>query len=75
YERRSGTSHSIVSFGLVGGVLLFYPSKTIPFSERDWILITDFENHGARQRHRSPRHQNSVSAKKKPALTWFRCTG
>jgi len=34
----------IVLFGLAGGALLFYPSKTIPFSERDWILITDFEN-------------------------------
>jgi len=34
----------IVLFGLAGGVLLFYPSETIPFSERDWILITDFEN-------------------------------
>jgi len=34
----------IALFGLAGGVLLFYPSKTIPFSERDWILITDFEN-------------------------------
>ena len=34
----------IVLFGLAGGVLLFYPSKTIPFSKRDWILITDFEN-------------------------------
>ncbi|MFQ5864589.1 MAG: protein kinase [bacterium] len=34
----------IVLFGLAGGVLLFYPTKTIPFSERDWILITDFEN-------------------------------
>lgn len=26
------------------GILLFYPSKAIPFSERDWILITDFDN-------------------------------
>ncbi|MBW2037520.1 MAG: protein kinase, partial [Deltaproteobacteria bacterium] len=34
----------IVLFGLAGGVLLFYPSSAIPFSERDWILITDFEN-------------------------------
>jgi serine/threonine protein kinase/tetratricopeptide (TPR) repeat protein len=34
----------IVLFGLAGGVLLFYPTKTIPFSERDWVLITDFEN-------------------------------
>jgi serine/threonine protein kinase/Tfp pilus assembly protein PilF len=34
----------IVLFGLGGGVLLFYPTETIPFSERDWILITDFEN-------------------------------
>jgi serine/threonine protein kinase/Tfp pilus assembly protein PilF len=25
-------------------IILFYPSQTIPFSERDWILITDFEN-------------------------------
>jgi len=34
----------IVLFGLAGGVLLFYPYNAIPFSERDWILITDFEN-------------------------------
>jgi len=34
----------IVLVGLSGGVLLFYPTETIPFSERDWILITDFEN-------------------------------
>ena len=34
----------IILFGLAGGVLFFYPSKTIPFSARDWILITDFEN-------------------------------
>jgi serine/threonine protein kinase/tetratricopeptide (TPR) repeat protein len=34
----------IVLFGLAGGVVLFYPTKTIPFSERDWILVTDFEN-------------------------------
>lgn len=34
----------IVLFGLAGGVLLFYPHNAIPFSERDWILITDFEN-------------------------------
>ncbi len=34
----------IVLFGLAGGVLLFYPTKTIPFSERDWLLVADFEN-------------------------------
>jgi len=34
----------IVLFGLFSGVLLFYPSNGISFSERDWILITDFEN-------------------------------
>ncbi|MFQ6617543.1 MAG: serine/threonine protein kinase [Fidelibacterota bacterium] len=34
----------IIAFGLAGGMLLFYPSKIIPFSERDWVLITDFEN-------------------------------
>ncbi len=34
----------IVAFGLAAGVLLFYPSKTIPFSERDRVLITDFNN-------------------------------
>ncbi len=34
----------VILFGLAGGVLFFYPSKTIPFSARDWILIADFEN-------------------------------
>jgi tetratricopeptide (TPR) repeat protein len=30
-------------------VVLFYPSKAISFSERDWILITDFENNTENQ--------------------------
>ncbi|MFQ6114341.1 MAG: tetratricopeptide repeat protein, partial [bacterium] len=34
----------IVLFGLAIGVLLYYPRNVIPFTERDWILITDFEN-------------------------------
>ena len=29
---------------LVLGLILFYPTQAIPFQERDWILITDFEN-------------------------------
>jgi len=29
---------------LVIGLVLFYPNQSIPFSERDWILITDFDN-------------------------------
>ncbi len=27
-----------------GGAVMLYPSTTIPFDTRDWILITDFEN-------------------------------
>ena len=34
----------VVLVSIVVGLFLFYPSKTIPFSERDWILITDFDN-------------------------------
>lgn len=34
----------IVLFGLAGGVILFYPTSTISFSQRDWLLITDYEN-------------------------------
>ncbi|MBL7135975.1 MAG: protein kinase [Candidatus Marinimicrobia bacterium] len=37
------TSISVIV--LIVFTVLFYPTKTIPFSERDWILITDFENH------------------------------
>ena len=29
---------------VVTGLILFYPRDSIPFQERDWILITDFEN-------------------------------
>jgi serine/threonine protein kinase/tetratricopeptide (TPR) repeat protein len=29
---------------VLAGLVLFYPAKTVPFQERDWILITDFEN-------------------------------
>lgn len=34
----------VVLVGIAIGLLLFYPSQAIPFQERDWILITDFEN-------------------------------
>ena len=34
----------IIFFGLAAGVLLFYPTATVPYSKQDWILITDFEN-------------------------------
>jgi tetratricopeptide (TPR) repeat protein len=33
-----------ISFGVAAGFLLLHPSKKIPFSERGWILVTDFEN-------------------------------
>ncbi|MFP4082112.1 MAG: protein kinase domain-containing protein [Candidatus Aminicenantes bacterium] len=36
----------IITVGIIG-LILWHPwhkGKTIPFSERDWILITDFEN-------------------------------
>ncbi|MCK4560519.1 MAG: protein kinase [Calditrichia bacterium] len=36
---------SISAIVLIVFTVFFYPTKTIPFSERDWILITDFENH------------------------------
>jgi serine/threonine protein kinase len=29
---------------LIVGIILFYPEESIPFNERDWILITDFTN-------------------------------
>jgi tetratricopeptide (TPR) repeat protein len=28
----------------IAAVLIFYPSESVPFQNRDWILITDFEN-------------------------------
>lgn len=31
-------------FGLATGVLLFYPSETVPFTEQDWVLLADFQN-------------------------------
>lgn len=34
----------IVVVGIALGLLLFYPARAIPFQERDWILITDFDN-------------------------------
>jgi serine/threonine protein kinase/tetratricopeptide (TPR) repeat protein len=34
----------VILVGLAASLLLFFPSKKIPFSERGWILITDFEN-------------------------------
>jgi len=34
----------IVVVGVAVGLLLFYPARAIPFQERDWILISDFEN-------------------------------
>jgi serine/threonine protein kinase/tetratricopeptide (TPR) repeat protein len=35
---------SLILLSIIVLLLLFYPTKTIPFAERDWILITDFEN-------------------------------
>lgn len=37
------TSLSLIT--LISAFILFYPSESIPFTEKDWILITDFENH------------------------------
>jgi len=34
----------VVLVGIAIGLLLFCPAQAIPFQERDWILITDFEN-------------------------------
>ena len=37
------TSLSLIT--IISAIILFYPSESIPFSAKDWILITDFENH------------------------------
>ncbi len=34
----------IVIAALVAAIFIFYPKSSVPFSERDWILITDFRN-------------------------------
>jgi tetratricopeptide (TPR) repeat protein len=36
-------SSAVVVCGLIA-LLLFFPSSDIPFQERDWIVITDFDN-------------------------------
>ncbi len=36
------TPLTVVIFTIL--VVLFYPDSSIPFTERDWVLITDFEN-------------------------------
>ncbi len=38
------TVSSLVVIGIVVLFFLFYSGKSIPFIERDWIVITDFEN-------------------------------
>ncbi len=53
YRGRSGKfknllRRSVISvlllFMLVGSVIIFSSSSTLPFSRRDWVVITDFEN-------------------------------
>jgi serine/threonine protein kinase/Tfp pilus assembly protein PilF len=44
---RTRKSLLIASSAIITAVILFilfYPGQTIPFAERDWVLITDFEN-------------------------------
>ena len=39
---------SVSSFVIIASAIvlfLFYSGKSVPFKERDWIVITDFENH------------------------------
>jgi len=36
---------SLVVIASAAILFLFYSGKTVPFQERDWIVITDFENH------------------------------
>jgi len=36
---------SLVVIALAAILFLFYSGKSVPFKERDWIVITDFENH------------------------------
>lgn len=33
-----------ILIGIIAGILLFSPKKSISFEERDWVLIADFEN-------------------------------
>jgi len=33
-----------IAVGFAVALFLFYPSEAIPFTERDWIIIADFEN-------------------------------
>jgi serine/threonine protein kinase/tetratricopeptide (TPR) repeat protein len=35
---------ALVLIAAVVGLILFYPTQAISFKERDWILLTDFEN-------------------------------
>jgi serine/threonine protein kinase/tetratricopeptide (TPR) repeat protein len=35
---------AVILAAVMVGLILFYPTQAIPFQERDWILITDFEN-------------------------------
>jgi len=36
---------SLVVIASAAVLFLFYSGKSVPFKERDWIVITDFENH------------------------------
>jgi len=36
---------SLVVIAAAAVLFLFYSGKSVPFKERDWIVITDFENH------------------------------
>ena len=36
---------SMVVIAAAAVLFLFYSGKSVPFKERDWIVITDFENH------------------------------
>ena len=36
---------SLIVIAAAAVLFLFYSGKSVPFKERDWIVITDFENH------------------------------
>ena len=47
-EKRAGRIYGFSSFAIIGVValfFLFYSGKSVPFKEREWVVLADFENH------------------------------
>lgn len=47
-DKRAGRIYGFGSFTIIGVVVLFflfYSGKSVPFQERDWVVLADFENH------------------------------